>query len=301
MSCPTGIGHPLALQLRFGYLSQSDRLHSMGTQVTRRRFLELISILAKGMAAGLFSAGLGMRKLAAKAVERFSIGVSREEQTLYNAIRLSRPWPPIYSSENSRQPRVAPYLTNRPAVIPIDVGRQLFVDDFLVLDTTLKRSFHRARLHDINPVLKPETPLEMNGGMRPLACPFNDGVFYDPQDRLFKLWYHAGWFDGIAYATSRDGLHWERPNLDVEPGTNRVLVRGKGYMRDGVGVWLDQESLDPNQRFKMFVYFRGPNNYGSGETYTSADGIHWSEPIRTGPCGDNTTIFYNPFRKVWGL
>ena len=271
----------------------------MGTQVTRRSFLELISILSKGMAAGLFSASLGMRKLAAKAVERVSIVVSGEDQTLYNGIRLSPPWPPIYSPENSRWPRVAPYLMNRPDVIPIDVGRQLFVDDFLVLDTTLKRTLHRARLHDLNPVLKPETPLEMNGGLRPLACPFNDGVFYDPQDGLFKLWYHAGWFDGIAYATSRDGLHWERPNLDVEPGTNRVLVRGKGYMRDGVGVWLDQESLDPNQRFKMFVYFRGPNNYGSGEAYTSTDGIHWSEPIRTGPCGDNTTIFYNPFRKVW--
>src|SRR2546430_7293466 len=47
----------------------------------------------------------------------------------------------------------------------------------------------------------------------------------DPADGLFKLWYHAGWFDGIAYATSTDGIHWTRPRLDIELGTNRVLAK----------------------------------------------------------------------------
>jgi hypothetical protein len=27
--------------------------------------------------------------------------------------------------------------------------------------------------------------------------------------------------------------------------------------------------------------------------------VHWSKPIRTGDCGDNTGMFYNPFRKMW--
>jgi len=32
----------------------------------------------------------------------------------------------------------------------------------------------------------------------------------------------------------------------------------------------------------------------------SADGIHWGERVvRSGPAGDRTTAFYNPFRKVW--
>ena len=31
----------------------------------------------------------------------------------------------------------------------------------------------------------------------------------------------------------------------------------------------------------------------------SPDGVHWSEPVPTGPCGDNTNFFYNPFRKTW--
>jgi len=34
--------------------------------------------------------------------------------------------------------------------------------------------------------------------------------------------------------------------------------------------------------------------------YFSPDGVHWGEPvIRSGPCGDRTTVFYNPFRDVW--
>jgi hypothetical protein len=33
--------------------------------------------------------------------------------------------------------------------------------------------------------------------------------------------------------------------------------------------------------------------------YTSGDGIHWSAPTRAGDCGDNSGIFYNPFRKMW--
>src|SRR3954471_10627944 len=105
--------------------------------------------------------------------------------------------------------------------IRIDVGRQLFLDDFLIADTSLRRTFHRPRIHEASPVLSPSTPLEMNGGYCPVACPFQDGVFFDPKDQLYKIWYHAGWFEGSAYAYSEDGLHWIRPDLSIEPGTNR--------------------------------------------------------------------------------
>jgi hypothetical protein len=117
-----------------------------------------------------------------------------------------------------------PYLEYPPEIIPIDVGRQLFVDDFLIEATELRREFHQPVKYDGNPVLRPETELEMNQGYCPNAAPFSDGVFFDPKDGLFKMWYQAGWFDGVALATSRDGLHWERPELAVLPGTNRVLA-----------------------------------------------------------------------------
>ena len=81
--------------------------------------------------------------------------------------------------------------------------------------------------------MSPSTELELNQGRCPLAAPFNDGVWYDPADEQFKMWYHAGWFDGTALATSSDGLHWDRTVLDVVPGTNAVVALGRGYRRDG--------------------------------------------------------------------
>ncbi|MGA2116339.1 MAG: glycosyl hydrolase family 32 [Bryobacteraceae bacterium] len=200
-----------------------------------------------------------------------------------------------------------------PEPISVDIGRQLFVDDYLIAQTTLRRTYHKPQLAATNPVLKPETPLEMNNGYCPMACPFQDGLFYDPKDRLYKIWYSAGWMDGTAYAYSEDGLHWVRPNLDIEPGTNRVLPRRDPYQRDGCGVWLDQTTSNARERFKMFVYHRQRDpqefRYGvpytgrtlsdGGSIYTAPDGIHWTERKATGPCGDNTNFFYNAFRKTW--
>ena len=181
--------------------------------------------------------------------------------------------------------------------ISIDVGRQLFVDDYLIAETSLHRSFHKPRLHDANPILKPETPLELNGGKYPVACPFQDGVFYDPKDHLYKMWYHAGWHDGTGYAYSEDGVRWVRPNLDVEPGTNRVLADRADYKRDGTGVWLDLETQDPSERFKLFAKV-GTYEQG-GLIFTSPDGIHWKERGHSGPTTSNTNFFYDPFRKDW--
>src|SRR2546429_373785 len=77
-------------------------------------------------------------------------------ETLYNGIRLPSPWPP-HLKELPRDPIVPPYLKSPPAVIPIDLGRQLFVDDFLVEETTLTRTFHRPVAHKATPVLRPDT------------------------------------------------------------------------------------------------------------------------------------------------
>jgi len=222
-------------------------------------------------------------------------------ELLYNGIRLPREWPPRFTATSKadvRRPRPVPYLEHPPALIPIDVGRQLFVDDFLIKHTTFTRQFHYPERYAGNPVLKPETELELDHGAHSCATPFQDGVWFDPSDQLFKLWYHAGWFQGTALATSKDGLRWERPALDVVPGTNRVLpVSGHGA-RDGCAVWLDPTATDPEQRFKMFVYERPEEKFG-GRVFVSPDGIHWSGGTRTPKVGDNTSIFYNPFRKKW--
>ena len=110
--------------------------------------------------------------------------------------------------------------------IRIDVGRQLFVDDYLISTTSFERSFHKPHIHEASPVLEPATSLEMGNGYCPVACPFQDGVFYDPKDRLYKMWYEAGWFDGTALAIQgEDGLRWTRPNLDIEVRAQTACYR----------------------------------------------------------------------------
>lgn len=216
--------------------------------------------------------------------------------SLYNGLAAPAAWPPRHI-EAGGDPLPVPYLAHPPRVIPIDVGRQLFVDDFLVEYTTLRRVYHAAQVHEASPVLWPETDLELNRRHCPVAAPFNDGVWYDPEDGMFKLWYQAGWFDGTALAVSTDGLHWQRPALDVVPGTNAVIAHPPGHRRDGALVWRDPYAAAA-ERFKMFIYWRWANRH-AGHIYTSDDGIHWDDQGPTSACGDNSSFFYNPFRRTF--
>jgi hypothetical protein len=194
-----------------------------------------------------------------------------------------------------RDPVTPYYLTAPPTVIPIDVGRQLFVDDFLIGQTTLKRTFHRAEYHPACPVLKPDQPWEKGKGDGSVAMVFSDGVWYDPKDRLFKMWHMGGWNHSTCYATSEDGIRWKKPKRDIRKETSIVQPNP----RDSNTVWLDLEEKDPRRRYKMFRSWLYKGQFVLS-VHFSADGIHWSDVVyRTGPCGDRTTVFYNPFRKVW--
>jgi hypothetical protein len=215
-------------------------------------------------------------------------------EVLYNGIRLSSPWPP-QDCTLTLEPPVAPYLASPPEVIPIGVGRQLFVDDFLIAQTTLKRAFHQAEYYAANPVLKPDQPWEQ--AQYPTAMVFSDGVWYDPADSIFKMWYMGGYCASVCYATSRDGIHWQKPELDVKPGSNVVF----GRSRDSTTVWLDLEEKHPDRRYKLARYDNDHRDGGTFQTvHFSPDGIHWREvagPRKVG--GDRSTVFYNPFRKLW--
>jgi len=94
------------------------------------------------------------------------------QELLYNGIRLPEVWPPrdvVLTNAPIPEP---PYLVNPPTVIPIDVGRQLFVDDFLIEKTDLRRVYHRAEMYPGNPVFE--------------TMAYSGGLFYDPRDQLFK-------------------------------------------------------------------------------------------------------------------
>ena len=188
---------------------------------------------------------------------------------------------------------------NTPYITPVP-GRQLFVDDTLIESTDMQRIWHEPVPYQGNPVLKPETDIEMNNGIAPVATVFNDGCWFDPQDQLYKLYYHTGWYTGTALALSKDGIHWIRPDLGIVPGTNLLFQPDERRLRDGSLCWLDLQSENPEERWKMFLYFRYPQeNREGGSLFTSADGIHWRDRGETGSLGDNSSFFRDPFQNKW--
>ncbi|GAA0473322.1 hypothetical protein [Alkalibacterium indicireducens] len=239
---------------------------------------------------------------------------------LYNNIKLPEEWPPKYEEQNLDEPLKVPYLENKQEIINIDTGRQLFVDDFLIEDTNLKRSFPKPEVSKES-IFKPETPLELNGGYNPCATPFNDGIFFDEEENKFKMWYHAGWFNGVGYAESKDGENWVRlQELYPERESESVLNIKPNQIRDGAAVWIDKETNNKDERYKMLIFFReydfeihyyhqkpkhahdDPHSVPPKERtvlFKSGNGLDWTEMSEVGPSGDNTGFFYNPFRKKW--
>jgi len=213
-----------------------------------------------------------------------------QTKTLYNGIVLPAEWPPrnvVLSTEPLPTP---PYLLKAPAVIPIDVGRQLFVDHFLVEQTDLRRTFHAPEYYPLNPVIQADQPHEFVEGVGK-AMPFSDGIYFDPIDNLFKAWYFS--VNSTNYATSPDGVKWSKPALDVRSGTN-VVIPGA---RDSSSVYLDLEEKDPAKRYKALVS-RG--HMRPMELFYSKDGVHWGAPVgKSIPWSDRTTFFRNPFLGKW--
>ena len=219
-------------------------------------------------------------------------------ELLYNGIRLPVQWPPDYSEEIFEQGKnpSPPYLTEKPETILIGKGRELFVDDFLIAESSCKRVFHYPEKYRENPILKPEMPWEINSvNGSSCACPKSGGVWYDYEKKLYRMWYEAGWVNTICCAESRDGIHWERPEYDIIPGTNRVLPYG--IKCDSWTVVHDYYTENKEARYKLFLM--EPCWITRGMCFTSPDGIHWSKPTATGIAGDRSTMFYNPFRKKW--
>ncbi len=64
-------------------------------------------------------------------------------------------------------------------------------------------------------------------------------------------------------------------------------------------MWLDLSEKDPRRRYKMWL----TQAFGSQllAHYVSADGVRWrdADARSSASIGDRTTVFWNPFRRVW--
>jgi hypothetical protein len=170
---------------------------------------------------------------------------------------------------------------------------------FLVIDNQdlleinhLQRRTNQAVKHP-EPVLKQDDPwcdkMEM----------FNyNNVLYDTDEKLFRMWYvvcgqtpDEYWERGrkTAYATSGDGIHWEKPIM------NMVEINGSkennyiiGEMLSLTYTIIDDPSDIPQRRYKMI--FQVDSEESQWAKYHmplnlaySADGIHWDRPTHVNP------------------
>ncbi|MBM4067700.1 MAG: hypothetical protein FJ271_01960 [Planctomycetes bacterium] len=155
-------------------------------------------------------------------------------------------------------------------------GKQLFIDDHVIEELKgATRVLNQPVKHSRNPLLKRDQPWETSG-------PGYGTVLYDAENRLFKMWYE-NWDQNEAssarllYATSKNGLDWEKPFVDEERKTN--LVRRpdiKGFQ--ACGIFRDPVERDPARRYKMLF---SCNPDGTATSWTtaaafSADGIKWT-------------------------
>ena len=168
-------------------------------------------------------------------------------EVLASGICLGKDWPPIIQrSHKNGGGAYPPYLLQPPALINITSnGRQLFVDSFLIDDAQsagIGISYHDPVYRDdVNPVLYATEPWEKGANAADgspnasydFASPYSGGVWHDPSDQLYKMWYSCGRGAGLAasmqcMATSSDGIEWSKPKYDVVNGTNIV---GDGHTR----------------------------------------------------------------------
>lgn len=149
-----------------------------------------------------------------------------------------------------------------PELRPMRDGTELFVDDLAITrKENVIRRVHPARKLD-RPVMVSDQPWEQGGGPRVYGT-----VHFNPDSGEFRMWYSR------QYATSRDGIHWVKPPLDVVEfkgqRTNFVLPKGGG------AVVIDEIEPDPAKRYKALA--SEPISVGGFSGYYSADGIHWTQ------------------------
>lgn len=237
-----------------------------------------------------------------------AFSTSAVAQTLHNGIQLPKQWPPRYEVPTVAKEMPVPYLDKKPEVIPVNTGRQLFVDNFLISETNLTQVCHTPNFYEGNPVVEPDKEWEKTTSGAPYASPFSDGVWYDEKDGKFKMWYLAGAGSihketaqtfYTCYAESTDGKHWVKPDLGIVAGTNITDT----CWRDASTVWLDRFEKDPAKRWKFFnVERRKTDNRWQFILKYSADGIHWSKGVaQSGDQMDRSTAFFNPFTNKWAL
>jgi hypothetical protein len=171
-----------------------------------------------------------------------------------------------------------------------DAIKYLLLDQRIIKKTeNVKLEVGKAEKYDANPLFGEDKEWEMR---------FDNlygNVIFDKEENIYKCWYSPFIVDsvshgmtleqrnreynepqdremGICYATSKDGINWEKPDLGLVEYNgskkNNIVWRGP----HGAGIFKDMHEKDPAKHYK--VIFQGL------AVSFSSDGIHWNEKTK---------------------
>ena len=186
-------------------------------------------------------------------------------------------------------------------------------DRFLLLDSRIIESTDNAKLtvgtvvkDKNNPLFKEDKPWEPR-----FDNPYSS-VIYDEEEKIYKCWYSiftrsgsredfpgeglpsdkrawVNWREGnrgygVCYATSKDGIHWEKPELGIidfnGSKKNNIVIE----YTHGVAVMKDLHETDPQKRYKAIL----PERKNSA-VWFSPDGISWGQKHNAGAISHGDT------------
>ncbi len=222
-----------------------------------------------------------------------------------------------------------------------DPGLHLFFDDETIQDHPgFVRKVQQPQRLQAQPVLRPDRSWEGTSVQSKIS------VLYDEEEDLFKMWYFtvdiASYRKGgggiyVCYATSKDGIRWERPELSLVPiegaAANNIVFPTRempsAWGFDPWGVIKDPKETDPARRYKFGMYQQRPSPADSDiETPNmnreqknrarkklmraiedkhgmyaafSPDGIHWTlgTEMLVARGGDAGSLVYDPLSQSY--
>jgi len=168
----------------------------------------------------------------------------------------------------------------------------LFVDDHAVAQKTrIVRKYYAFKKHKDNPIMVPDRPWEKDVISVNTVLPTEDGTGY-------RMWYYCwtgkknGHGSYNCYATSKDGIKWEKPELGLYTWEGDGSTRNNIVPESGSSIMHTPWTGDPSRQYQAVT---GGNYYASA----SPDGLHWKKlsdkPIVSG--GDVGYFRWDPHTR----
>ena len=193
---------------------------------------------------------------------------------------------------------------------------QVFLnDDMITWVKNVKRTYHKAKPHEANPLIVKNRPWEempyftscysvLQDDDGSFKAWYSDFVASPPYERPLPIYSPPAWSSRLCYAVSEDGVDFEKPLLgQVEiDGENTNIVGWNEDVDVGVAysVIRDPTETDPSRRLKMtYLPVKLNGNIPKRSTVANPDemGLAWA----CSGDGINWTPFAeNPVELVWG-